>query len=59
MAGKKEEKVTWTEAQVMVSLKEGLAAGQAPAGLARKVASDSGWPRRDLYKLVTDLQKEE
>lgn len=50
-----EEKKKWTEEQVMIAIKFGLKLGESPSTLARQVAEESGWERRDVYKLVTGL----
>jgi 16S rRNA (cytidine1402-2'-O)-methyltransferase len=37
-------------------LRERLATGEAPSAAARKVARETGLPRRDLYRLATTLR---
>ncbi len=43
----------WSEPQLQAAISEGLEAGVPPAELAARLASQSGWPRRDIYKLAT------
>jgi len=43
---------TWTEEELLASIRQGLAGGEAPSQLAARLAEDSGWKRRDVYKLV-------
>jgi 16S rRNA (cytidine1402-2'-O)-methyltransferase len=50
---KKEERGIWTEATLMAAIKKGLKAGEAPSELAGRLAKESGWKRREVYKLVT------
>jgi 16S rRNA (cytidine1402-2'-O)-methyltransferase len=55
VAGQKaDEKVRWTEDKVMIALKFGLKLGESPSALASRVAAESGWPRREVYKLATE-----
>lgn len=53
--GRMEKEKKWTEEQVMIAVKFGLKLGESPSTLARRVAEESGWERRDVYKLVTGL----
>jgi hypothetical protein len=59
VAGKpKDEKQNWTEDKLMIAIKFGLKFGEPPAALARRVAEESGWNRREIYKRITSLQGE-
>ena len=45
----------WPESQLLAALKKELANGQASSSqLAKKLAAQSGWPRRDIYDLIQD-----
>ncbi|MCX6038499.1 MAG: 16S rRNA (cytidine(1402)-2'-O)-methyltransferase [Chloroflexi bacterium] len=58
VAGKiKSEKQKWTEEKVMIAIKFGLKLGESPSALAKRVAEESGWDRREIYKLATSFQK--
>ena len=58
VAGKtKGEKQKWTEEKVMIALKIGLKLGESPSAMSARVAAESGWPRRDVYKLATDIHQ--
>ncbi len=57
VAGHSGERRTWDEAEIRQAAKAALAGGEAPAGLAKRLAAESGWPRRDVYALITDIQK--
>jgi 16S rRNA (cytidine1402-2'-O)-methyltransferase len=46
----------WDEARLHAALRAGLAQGQAPAQLAAQLAADSGWPRRQVYRLLMQMQ---
>ncbi len=42
----------WTEAQVLAAIQEGLRSGEPPSQLAKQVARESGWAKRDVYRLI-------
>jgi 16S rRNA (cytidine1402-2'-O)-methyltransferase len=53
IAGSPSEHV-WHEDAVREALSEHLAAGLSPSEAARKVAVESGWSRRDVYRLTLE-----
>jgi len=54
VAGKsKGEKQVWTEDKLKIAIKFGLKLGESPSALARRVAEESGWDRREVYKRIT------
>jgi 16S rRNA (cytidine1402-2'-O)-methyltransferase len=54
VAGKtKDEKQKWTEGKVLIAIKFGLKSGESPSVLAKRLAEESGWDRREIYKLAT------
>ena len=58
VAGQKAvERARWTEDKVMIALKIGLKLGESPSAMAARVAAESGWPRRDVYKLAVDASE--
>ncbi len=42
----------WSEDKVMIALKIGLKLGESPSALAKRVAWESGWPRKEVYNLI-------
>lgn len=48
------EDVRWTEAGLKSALETGLAAGESPSALAKQLAKESGWARRDVYNLILE-----
>jgi 16S rRNA (cytidine1402-2'-O)-methyltransferase len=53
VAGKGEEsKTKWSEAEVDAEIKRLSEEGESPSALARRIASKSGWNRRDVYDLI-------
>ena len=56
IAGQKvTEGTTWTQERVAEAIQQGLASGEGASALASRLASVSGWPRREIYKLTTAL----
>jgi len=54
VAGKSKEKSEkWSEKKLLSAIRREIKAGGSPSALAAKLAVDSGWPRRDIYKLTT------
>lgn len=43
----------WAEARLLGLIRKQLKAGESPSALAAKLAEESGWPRREIYKLIT------
>lgn len=56
VTGQSEKAEKWTMEEVEEQLRVELASGGAPSAIARKVAGQSGWPRRKVYERVTQLQ---
>jgi len=52
VAGKKLKNVKWTEAKLKIAIEAGLAAGEASSALSKRLAKESGWQKRDVYKLI-------
>jgi 16S rRNA (cytidine1402-2'-O)-methyltransferase len=50
---KKDEKLKWTEDKVLIAIKSGLKHGESPSTLAKRLAEESGWDRRDIYKRIS------
>jgi hypothetical protein len=46
----------WTEAQVRMALATQLEAGDSLSRAAKVVAERSGWNKRDVYALGTDME---
>ena len=53
VAGKKQDNVKWTEASLNSAIETGIAAGESPSALAKRLAKESGWARRDVYNLIS------
>jgi 16S rRNA (cytidine1402-2'-O)-methyltransferase len=59
IAGQTKEGVRWEEDRLVDTLKERLTGETPPSEIARKVSELSGWPRRKVYRLLTDLQSKQ
>jgi 16S rRNA (cytidine1402-2'-O)-methyltransferase len=58
VAGKPEDvKQKWGEDKVILAVKVGLKLGESPSALAKRVAEESGWDRREIYKLAAKSKK--
>lgn len=49
----KEERERWAEDKLLIAIRREIKAGETPSALAAKLAEESGWPRREIYKLTT------
>jgi 16S rRNA (cytidine1402-2'-O)-methyltransferase len=56
VAGSTSHGEAWSEAQLIVALEEHLALGESPSYIASLMAAESGWPRREIYRLITEMQ---
>jgi len=43
----------WSEAQLTGAIRQGAEAGEPPSQLAARLAQQSGWKRREVYKRIT------
>jgi 16S rRNA (cytidine1402-2'-O)-methyltransferase len=57
VAGAPRKSEPWLPDRVKDALKDGLDRGDPPSQIAKEIASQSGWPRRALYDLITEIQK--
>jgi len=58
VAGAKPEAEHWSQERVLAALRDGLGEEGKPSELARRVASEAGWPRSQVYDLMQELRKE-
>lgn len=56
VAGSYRQEERWDEERVAQEIRRGIETGLPPARLAKKLAAESGWPRRDIYQMLTDIQ---
>jgi 16S rRNA (cytidine1402-2'-O)-methyltransferase len=58
IAGAPLEAQQWDPERVRESLKAGLARGGSVSSLAREISAQSGWKRRAVYQLATEIDQE-
>ena len=56
VAGHSVEKETWSEDRLYTTIREAIAQSEPPARTASRIAAESGWPRRKVYSLYTELR---
>ena len=49
----KSARLKWTQARVQAAVRKRLDHGEAPTALAAQLAAESGWTRREIYKLAS------
>jgi 16S rRNA (cytidine1402-2'-O)-methyltransferase len=55
VAGKtKDEKHKWSEDKLEIAIKHELKSGESPAALAKRIADESGWDRREVYRMISE-----
>ena len=52
----KEEAKRWPKQKVLIAIKLGLKLSESPSALAKRVAQESGWERREIYHLISSSQ---
>ncbi len=55
VAGNPGSDESWTEERVRNAAMQSLALGISPSRVSAQIADESGWPRRKVYRLVTEL----
>lgn len=50
--GLEKDRGVWTETQLMTSIETGLEAGETPNRLSKRLAGESGWSKRDIYRKI-------
>lgn len=53
--GDLQPKQTWSLVQLQAVLKERTTLGESPSKIAADIAAQSGWPRREVYKMLMEL----
>jgi len=49
-----EERERWTKDKVEIAIKFGLKMGESPPALAKRIAAESGWNRREIYTMIRE-----
>jgi 16S rRNA (cytidine1402-2'-O)-methyltransferase len=56
IGGAPRQVVRWEEARLRAEIESGLAQGLGAKEVSRRLAAESGWPRREIYRLVVEMQ---
>jgi len=59
IAGKPPSIGRWSQEQLNAALFERLAGDEAPSQIAADLALQSGWPRREIYQMLTGIEEED
>jgi 16S rRNA (cytidine1402-2'-O)-methyltransferase len=59
VSGKAQELAKWETRAVHEALRAGLKKNTRPSMLAKEIASESGWPKSDVYDLLQEIQKKD
>ncbi len=57
IAGKTSVGVNWDETRLRDELEDAIHAGESVSRVSARLASLSGWPRRKVYRIATDIAK--
>ncbi len=47
----------WIADEMEAAIKSGLDAGESPSRLSKRLAGESGWSKRDIYRLIQETKK--
>ena len=57
LAGCSAPKEPWSEEKLRVALRESRTQTLSPSQIASQLAIESGWPRREIYRLLADMEE--
>ena len=57
IAGAEKNSGGWAESQMVAAIKSGLEAGESPSRLSKHLAEESGWSKREIYRLIQELKE--
>jgi 16S rRNA (cytidine1402-2'-O)-methyltransferase len=57
IAGAADQKTDWSVDDLKKAVECALMTDEKPSKIARRLAAESGWPRRDIYDMVTGCEK--
>ena len=56
VAGRSAGEGTWTELRLKTAIDQARSNGEAPARMASRLATESGWPRRTIYRMILETE---
>jgi 16S rRNA (cytidine1402-2'-O)-methyltransferase len=57
VAGAEKDSGEWTESQTVAAIKSGLEAGESPSRLSKRLVEESGWNKREIYRLIQKVKE--
>ncbi|MCB9134032.1 MAG: 16S rRNA (cytidine(1402)-2'-O)-methyltransferase [Anaerolineales bacterium] len=57
VAGAPPEEGRWSESRLRAELRNRLDAGDSPSYLAKELAKDAGWSKKEVYSLLLEMEK--
>jgi len=57
LAGCSASKEPWSEEKLRVAIRESRTQTLSPSQIASQLAIESGWPRREIYRLLADMEE--
>ena len=57
VGGAEKTRGEWTEDETVVAIRSGLEAGESPSRLSKKLAEESGWSKREIYRLIQEIKE--
>jgi 16S rRNA (cytidine1402-2'-O)-methyltransferase len=57
VAGAEKTQGQWTESKTVAAIQSGLEAGESPSRLSKRLAEESGWNKREIYRLIQERKE--
>jgi 16S rRNA (cytidine1402-2'-O)-methyltransferase len=57
LEGAKKNQAAWTESETVAAIKSGLEAGESHSRLSKRLAGESGWKKREIYRLIQEIKE--
>ena len=57
VAGAEKDSRAWTESQTVAAIKSGLEAGESASRLSKRLVEESGWNKREIYRLIQEIKE--
>ena len=57
VGGAEKTQAGWTENETVAAIRSGLDAGESPSRLSKRLAEESGWSKREIYRLIQEMKE--
>ena len=54
VAGAEKSSSGWTTDEMKAAIRSGLEVGESPSRLSKRLAEESGWNKREIYRLIQE-----